>query len=736
MKGALELKGRLAALAAQRRLEAAVSRAEVKALTLLPKNGRLAARFVQWGDNAPVELDGEMATAIATAFYAFVAMRWRAEKLSEAPLMVAQIDQEDGSEAWLPEHELAPLLEMPSRDYDMGDLLARTSHYVDRTGAAIWIVDGDMAGRPGRLTPFSQDDFEVRSRDGLIYGEFRVKTARGEETFLPEQVVYFAEPNAADWKKGTSLVHVAARWLQLGERARSTVWELLDNAVWPSLVSIPDPSWNPDKPMLEAYKQELRAYGAQKGQPFVALGGGQVQIVMPPIKDLIPADILSRVESAIASIFGVPAIVLQFQVGMENSPWSQMAQARRMAYDDTIVPRWRRWERIITRSLLRQVDEDATRVIRFDRTEIPALQRDRTEAATQAALMASTTSLNERRMLLGYEPSDDPAADEIPELRNRTLLSGLGGFGSGGASGGARSEGAAGTEEEDPDEEGLDEEQKALRRAGLEGRGVVLLKARRSPAFSRKNTSRTAASLRRIQREAMEFAWEVNAASLLLQDMAAIAQLADRFLVEVPEQKAADRASTRRFLQAVTGYLKGESEPSWRRAMEPLVLDSASRGAEYIAADLLVDFALVQPGAVAFAAREAGFLVTQVSKTTKQFVNDTVQAGLADRLSVQNIAKALQEGAGFSRDRARLIARTEVGRTQNGAAVEAVKEYSDRSGLKFEKVWRTALDDRVRDEHELMEGEAVPVDGTFSNGLEYPNEPNCRCVALIREVSA
>lgn len=721
----------MAALSVQRRAEAI---AEKKALSLLPVNGRLAAQFVQWGDNPAVELDGEIAAAIATAFYAFVAMRWRAEKLSEAPLMVAEIDNDDGSEAWLAEHPLAPLLQEPSLDYDMGDLLARTSHYVDRTGAAIWVKDADRAGRPGRLTPFSQSDFEVKSLPGRIYGAFEVTTGAGQQVFSADEVIYFAEPNPADWKSGLSLVDVAASWLRLGERARRTVWELLDNAVWPSLVSIPDAQWNPDEATLEAYKQELRAYGAQKGMPFVALGGGQVQIVMPPIKDLIPADILSRVESAVSAIFGVPAIVLQFQVGMENSPWSQMAQARRMAYDDTIVPRWRRWERILTRSLLRPMDEDPRRVMRFDRSEIPALQRDRTEAATQAAMMASTTSLNERRMLLGYEPVEDPAADEIPELKNRALLGSLGG-GFGAGAGGSRMEGDEEESEEGEEEEALDDEEKALRRAGSEARGVVLVRPKLSPAFARKNTSRAAGQLRRLQREAMEFAWEVNSATLLLQDAAAIGQLADRLLVEVPEQKAATPASRKRFLAAVTGYLKGESQQQWRRAMEPLVLDSASRGAEYIAADLLIDFALVQPGAVAFAAKETGFLIKQISETTRQFVADVVSRGVADGLSVRNIARELEQGAGFSRDRAKLIARTEVGRTQNGAAVEAVKEYSDRTGLRFEKVWRSALDDRVRDEHIEMEGEAVAVGTAFSNGLEYPGEPNCRCVALIREVS-
>jgi len=38
------------------------------------------------------------------------------------------------------------------------------------------------------------------------------------------------------------------------------------------------------------------------------------------------------------------------------------------------------------------------------------------------------------------------------------------------------------------------------------------------------------------------------------------------------------------------------------------------------------------------------------------------------------------------------------------------------------------LDDRVRDEHLLMDGEIVGIRENFSNGLPAPGEINCRCV--------
>ena len=70
------------------------------------------------------------------------------------------------------------------------------------------------------------------------------------------------------------------------------------------------------------------------------------------------------------------------------------------------------------------------------------------------------------------------------------------------------------------------------------------------------------------------------------------------------------------------------------------------------------------------------------------------------------------------------VARTEVTKAANFGTHEAAKQ----SGVVKTKLWLSSRDDRVRDEHEAIDGETVKLDGTFSNGLEYPSEPMCRCV--------
>ena len=77
-------------------------------------------------------------------------------------------------------------------------------------------------------------------------------------------------------------------------------------------------------------------------------------------------------------------------------------------------------------------------------------------------------------------------------------------------------------------------------------------------------------------------------------------------------------------------------------------------------------------------------------------------------------------------------ARTEAGAAYNGGRLQGMKE------LKIEqKMWSTSKDAKVRPSHQI-DGEVVPIDSAFSNGLMFPGDQtagpgevcNCRCVLL------
>ena len=79
---------------------------------------------------------------------------------------------------------------------------------------------------------------------------------------------------------------------------------------------------------------------------------------------------------------------------------------------------------------------------------------------------------------------------------------------------------------------------------------------------------------------------------------------------------------------------------------------------------------------------------------------------------------------------ARRIARTEIHNSHNTGVMRIYNEV----GVEYTQ-WIAANDDRVRDSHEEINGEIIPMGATYSNGLEYPGDTNgpieewinCRC---------
>lgn len=671
-----------------------------------------------------IEFGGDRHVAIALVAYWYVATRWRAQKLAEAPLMVVREDQETGDEEWLADHELVGVLDEPSPDYDMGELIEKTSHYLDNSGSCLWVMDFDRGQRVARLTPFSRNEFEIERSEDRLFQTFKIQTSKGIEEKDAEEVCFFKDDHLAlnsRWGRGSSRLDVAMSWLRLGEHSRRIIHELLGNSIWPSIVVQPDKDWNPDPKTYNEYLDELEAYGQEKGRPFVALGGAQVTSLAAQLKDLVPSDILNRVEAVVASISGVPAVVLQYQVGLENSPWSQMAQARRMAYDDTIGPTWKKMERVLTRQILRPVDEDKTHFIRFDKSNIDALQRDRAEDVAVAVQMGRAATLNERRAVMGLEPATteqdpDGRANDIPELTAPDPLSILAGTagnrGSTPDSGTGNADNGGDTEDSAPPDKN-----KAARQA--------LLRKFKAPAL-----------LRAFRAEAQPV-WKVHINSLLKKDAEEIADLIATYITEAsPESKSLETKARQkdRAMSSIRRYINEDSKSAWTKSISPLTVQAAQRGGAVIAADLNVSYTLLHPHVLSFAKATSGKLIKGVGETTLETVNRVLTEGLEKNLTTRAIAQNIRDSAAFSKERANLIARTETTKAFNGAPTASLAATAEATGRKFTKTWSGALDDRERDEHVALEGETVDVGDTFSNGLDFPSEPNCRCTVLFQEV--
>lgn len=122
---------------------------------------------------------------------------------------------------------------------------------------------------------------------------------------------------------------------------------------------------------------------------------------------------------------------------------------------------------------------------------------------------------------------------------------------------------------------------------------------------------------------------------------------------------------------------------------------------------------------------------------TKVIANCVTQSILQGE-SIDELSKRIARDTCIDAGRSSLLyARTAMTGAQNAGRVERMKE-AEEMGIKVEKQWMSTLDSRTRDSHRDMDGETVPVDEEFSNGLEYPGDYdgdpeevyNCRCTLI------
>lgn len=121
----------------------------------------------------------------------------------------------------------------------------------------------------------------------------------------------------------------------------------------------------------------------------------------------------------------------------------------------------------------------------------------------------------------------------------------------------------------------------------------------------------------------------------------------------------------------------------------------------------------------------------QVNETTFNSLKDAFAESLEAGENRDQLIKRIKETyTGITKARATTIARTEVHNSTQYGTIEGYKQ----AGLNT-KIWVTVGDSNVRHSHASVDGEEVPIDAAFSNGLMFPGDPNgsaaevinCRC---------
>lgn len=135
-----------------------------------------------------------------------------------------------------------------------------------------------------------------------------------------------------------------------------------------------------------------------------------------------------------------------------------------------------------------------------------------------------------------------------------------------------------------------------------------------------------------------------------------------------------------------------------------------------------------RPGFAEFLDNYVEDLSQKLNATTGDAISEVLEEAKQGGWSVDKTAGRIREVAPeTSRQRARTISRTELLRASRSAA----HFKAERSGVVAGRRWRDSNDNRVREEHEKLDGEYAAMGEPFSNGQMVVGETdvNCRCTA-------
>ena len=168
--------------------------------------------------------------------------------------------------------------------------------------------------------------------------------------------------------------------------------------------------------------------------------------------------------------------------------------------------------------------------------------------------------------------------------------------------------------------------------------------------------------------------------------------------------------------------------PLWKKAYD----DGAALNAESYGL-----MGIDRPDFVSAAKINGGKRVVGIEQTTRDSIADIIARGIANGVSQSELKKSILSEMDTSPARAKLIARQETATALATGQFDMMRAAGAKT-----KTWHHRQQRNPRDgtngkpNHVAMEGETVPMDAKFSNGLRYPRDPedgrpeqliNCRC---------
>lgn len=355
---------------------------------------------------------------------AFALMRRKIWSFAEAPLVV--MDRQEGQWVTVEGHPAAALIEAPN-PYLPGELMwAYVLTALDFEGDAYLYKGRSASGRVVELWPLIPTYVTPQGDDGpLATPDDKGKLIAYYE-YSPQGIPYRVEPedivhlrasiDPDNHRRGAAAMKTVLREVLTDEQAGQFAASLLKNMGVPGVILSPkdpdDPGPDEDEAerMVATFRDKFG--GRRRGEPYIARGGAMNVAVVSFSPEQMNFTALRRVpEERISAVLGVPALLAHLGAGLEHATYANAAALREMMTEDTLVPLWRLLAAQFSHQLLGDFDTSPTRRLRFDLSEVRALQTDQDALWTRvgkAVAQGWVTVADARRAVgLPAEPRDE-----------------------------------------------------------------------------------------------------------------------------------------------------------------------------------------------------------------------------------------------------------------------------------------------------------------------------------------
>lgn len=593
---------------------------------------------------------------------------------------------------------------------------------LEHTGKSYWLVEKDAKGDPTEINILPPHLVKpIPGTQELIAG-FEYEPAPGKKiTYKYEDVLYFRTINSLD-----SLIDALPGITAAKDSILTDMFATAWNKVWFKNASKIDGIITFEGNLSdEQRKRNVEAWdslytGVEKAHKIAIMGGGKgkFQDLSRNLKDMDFIQLSKMKREEVLGVLGVPAFVVGIR---EDANFANADAQMKVFWELGLSPKVKEFESTMSMRVAQLSKRDDV-VFQADLSTVKALQENEQQRATTAQIYhLMGIPLNDiiNKLDLPFDPVEEKP-EPPPSVPADTPPA-------------APTAPAQDTENEDP----AAENGKAA--------GIAIIKAGedRAEIFKRMRWNAFDRNLR-VHEPRFEAGMKTFFRSQKNRVLKRFKANEDRFLPQKSKAFNDDLVS----IIIETVWPEDTERAAMERAAGKLISNVYADFA--VAAirqnDLHLDFSMKDPAVVQFISSKVMKLAREASATTRESLSDdiveavrnAVTDGLERSETISEIADRINGVYDFAMEnRANVIARTETLSAANTAGYDMLGRVNAKTQ------WLTSRDGKVRDSHQLLEGEVRPHGEPFLTiggaQLLYPGDPagpaeeiiQCRCTTIM-----